>query len=171
MLLDFRQLRDGRSLQIFETAPEDVLLEGFFGRLTRPLATRAQIQEQPHQVYLVELRLETEVEQPCRRCLTPVRQRIDERARLVFEVTHDPAVLAAAAEEVDVFALRSPYEKADIGPSVREALFLAAENFPVCSETCRGLCPQCGEDLNAADCGCVVQVRESRWEKLRDLTL
>jgi len=45
-------------------------------------------------------------------------------------------------------------ESVDLTPLVREAILLAFPNFPVCSAKCKGLCPQCGANLNTAACGC-----------------
>jgi uncharacterized protein len=45
-------------------------------------------------------------------------------------------------------------ESVDLTPFVREAILLAFPNFPVCSAKCKGLCPRCGANLNAAACGC-----------------
>lgn len=166
MLLDFKAVKEGRSTQLFEVEPEDPLLSGFFGRLTQPLEVPAQIVEQPHQIYLVTFRVRGEIEVPCRRCLSPARQRIDERATLLYEVAGAGAAARPEGAEGDVIPLRSRFDKVDIGPAVREALFLGAESFPLCRADCRGLCPECGEDLNVAPCGCVRRDIDLRWQAL-----
>ena len=66
---------------------------------------------------------------------------------------------AAPAEEGEedehaVLALRSLHDRVDIGPAVRDVLFLSAEPYALCRRDCRGLCPRCGQDLNAGDCDC-----------------
>ena len=40
---------------------------------------------------------------------------------------------------------------------------------PLCSPDCKGLCAQCGADLNAGDCGCRAPVADPRWEALAAL--
>ena len=42
----------------------------------------------------------------------------------------------------------------DLSEEARQSLILEIPNWPLCSETCKGLCPQCGENLNVTDCGC-----------------
>jgi uncharacterized protein len=37
---------------------------------------------------------------------------------------------------------------------IRDSLVLSLPMAPRCSEECKGLCPSCGADLNAGDCGC-----------------
>lgn len=154
MLLDFKAIRDGRSTQTFLAEPDDPLLSGFFGRLPGPLEVTADIQVQPHQSYLVTLRIRNEVEVPCRRCLSPARQRIDERATLVYQVGEMGGGRDVEEGDEEVVPLRSHFDRVDIGPAVREALFLGAETFPLCRPDCRGLCPECGEDLNVSECMC-----------------
>ncbi|MDN5346598.1 MAG: hypothetical protein PWP65_162 [Clostridia bacterium] len=42
----------------------------------------------------------------------------------------------------------------DLSPAVREALLLALPMKPLCRESCQGLCPGCGKDLNRGNCEC-----------------
>ncbi|MFQ5355831.1 MAG: DUF177 domain-containing protein [Mariprofundaceae bacterium] len=37
---------------------------------------------------------------------------------------------------------------------LREDIWLALELFPLCRPDCRGLCPQCGENMNEEHCSC-----------------
>ncbi len=53
---------------------------------------------------------------------------------------------------------------------------IAASNFLVniegkylCSEDCRGLCPNCGADLNEGDCGCTGNDIDPGWAVLADM--
>lgn len=49
---------------------------------------------------------------------------------------------------------------------LREHVLLAIPMKPVCREDCRGLCPTCGANLNAGDCGCAARVIDPRWAEL-----
>ena len=46
-------------------------------------------------------------------------------------------------------------ESVDVSADVREDLLLEIPGFPLCHEGCKGLCAQCGHDLNEGRCGCV----------------
>lgn len=46
-------------------------------------------------------------------------------------------------------------ETVDVTPDIREDVLLAMPAYPVCREACRGLCPQCGTNLNGGSCSCV----------------
>ena len=46
------------------------------------------------------------------------------------------------------------HETLDLTDEVRETIILAFPNYPLCGESCRGLCPRCGVNLNREQCGC-----------------
>ena len=46
-------------------------------------------------------------------------------------------------------------EELDIIPEVRDALLLSLPSKTLCREDCRGLCPNCGANLNDEECRCV----------------
>lgn len=48
-------------------------------------------------------------------------------------------------------------ESVDVTPDIREDVLLALPAYPVCRETCRGLCPTCGKNLNVDSCSCPPQ--------------
>ena len=50
-------------------------------------------------------------------------------------------------------------ETIDLGDLVREQLYLALPMKPLCAEACKGLCPQCGTNLNRGTCDC-----RSEWQ-------
>lgn len=101
----------------------------------------------------------------CSRCINPVTLHVDEKLRVTFLPRHEmpddedeePAGDAEDGAEVneddlDVF----PYdgERVDLEPLLREQFVLAVPFAPLCAETCKGLCPQCGIDRNTASCTC-----------------
>ncbi|MEI6514922.1 MAG: DUF177 domain-containing protein [bacterium] len=53
------------------------------------------------------------------------------------------------------------HETLDLTDEVRESIILAFPNYPLCRESCRGLCPRCGVNLNREACGCKPQETES----------
>jgi len=55
-----------------------------------------------------------------------------------------------------------------LDPLIDEQLQLELPMKPLCSETCRGLCPQCGVDLNIGSCSCETP-GDDRWTALRSL--
>ncbi len=50
---------------------------------------------------------------------------------------------------------------------IRQEVILAVPFSPQCKADCRGLCPQCGIDLNTGTCGCAPPP-DPRWKALRE---
>ena len=98
----------------------------------------------------------------CSRCIGPVKIVLDEKLLVTFmpqsempeETTEEAAEEGpeVTAEDLDVF----PYdgETVDLEPLLREQFVLAVPYAPLCAETCKGLCPQCGIDRNTSTCTC-----------------
>jgi uncharacterized protein len=59
----------------------------------------------------------------------------------------------------------------EVSPLLREQLLLALPTRPLCQEGCRGLCPQCGVNLNLKTCACSAEKLDPRFEALRALKL
>ena len=60
-------------------------------------------------------------------------------------------------------------DEIDLAPLIREQALLALAERPLCREECRGLCPQCGANLNHGGCGCTIGGLDPRFAVLRDL--
>jgi uncharacterized protein len=102
----------------------------------------------------------------CSRCVNPVTLHLDEALRVTFMPRHElPADDDEATpagdddegaevdpEDIDVFPFDG--ERIDLEPLLREQFVLAIPYAPLCAETCKGLCPQCGIDRNSASCTC-----------------
>jgi uncharacterized protein len=57
----------------------------------------------------------------------------------------------------------------DLAPLVREYALLEIPISPICRPDCKGLCPQCGQNLNEKDCGHRPEESDSPFAKLKDL--
>jgi uncharacterized protein len=99
----------------------------------------------------------------CRRCLTDVQSGVDIDAHLIFAEEE----LDADGDESDAYPFDPGERMLDLRPAIREEWLLAAPAFPLCREDCRGLCPQCGADLNE-DPQHAHASSDPRWETLRD---
>lgn len=71
-------------------------------------------------------------------------------------------------EDLDLYGYEG--EKLDLEPLLREQLLLAVPFAPLCSETCKGLCSQCGADLNREPCSCE-PILDPRLAALREIKL
>jgi uncharacterized protein len=59
----------------------------------------------------------------------------------------------------------------DLDPIVREQVLLALPMNAVCREDCKGLCGQCGQNLNEKQCGCEQKVIDPRLAPLMNIKL
>jgi len=57
----------------------------------------------------------------------------------------------------------------DLAPVLRELIWVSIPLKPVCNPDCRGLCPQCGANLNIESCTCQETQIDPRWALLKDL--
>ena len=97
----------------------------------------------------------------CSRCIGPVRIELDDKLRVTFMPPgempeEDDAASEEGAEvrEEDLDTFPFDGERVDLEPVLREQFVLAVPFAPLCAETCKGLCPQCGIDLNTGTCAC-----------------
>ena len=59
----------------------------------------------------------------------------------------------------------------DVVEMLREQFELALPMKPLCAQSCRGLCPECGANLNRAECGCQPTWEDPRLAPLKGLLL
>jgi len=106
--------------------------------------------------------LEATVRLACRRCLAEIRHPVE----LGFDLRFEPSI-GPWEESEAVYALDPEAAELDPLPALREELLLALPGFPLCRQDCPGLCPHCGSDLAAGDCGCREEAGDPRWDVLK----
>ncbi len=57
----------------------------------------------------------------------------------------------------------------DLSEEVRSAILLATPMKPLCKPDCKGLCPECGGNLNQNQCSCGARKVDPRWSALDKL--
>ena len=57
----------------------------------------------------------------------------------------------------------------ELAPMLREQVILASPMHPLCSDTCLGLCPRCGKNLNEGPCHCAAEPMEGPFQVLRTI--
>jgi uncharacterized protein len=131
----------------------------------------------------IAARANAELTVACGRCLAPVSMDVP----VDFELTLVPAGEHGQESQGDQEGDRGPKggsfapdqaeedtytgKVIDLDPIVREQILLALPAYPVCKESCRGLCTVCGANLNERECGCDRHVPDPRWAGLKDLKL
>ncbi len=112
----------------------------------------------------------TTLEVICGRCLEPYRIPID----AAFDLSYIPQTdnTGEGEREIQDDDLSTAYYKAegiDLSELLREQFYLALPMKPLCSEDCKGLCPQCGTNLNRETCDCKPTWEDPRLAGLKAL--
>jgi uncharacterized protein len=105
---------------------------------------------------------------PCSRCLAETSIAIEGDMRYLFTLRTFGGG-GVPDDELDVIELDGFQAELEMSPYVWETLILNLPEGVLCKEDCRGLCPVCGCDRNARDCGCIVGDTDPRLEILKSL--
>jgi uncharacterized protein len=70
-------------------------------------------------------------------------------------------------DELDMGFYRD--DELDIQDLVAEQILLNVPMKPLCSESCRGICPKCGTDMNVNPCRCEQKKTDPRLAVLKKL--
>jgi uncharacterized protein len=120
--------------------------------------------------FMLSGRLQARLQVTCGRCLEPFTLPVDTQV----DLTYVPHPEQAAEDEVELSQddLTTAFyrdQTLDLADMVREQFYLALPMRPLCREDCKGLCPQCGTNLNQGTCACDVRWEDPRLESLRTL--
>jgi uncharacterized protein len=172
MFVDINELRERGT---------PLVIEADFGEQELKLANPVSMLEGPAHVTLkVSLsgnrlqimgRLEADMEITCSRCLRKIHRSIQSNFDLEYwpdpEVETDGEEFELNYSDLDIGFYRD--EKLELDAVVCEQILLEVPMKPVCAQDCKGLCDQCGADLNEGVCGCDHHVTDPRLAVLADL--
>lgn len=104
----------------------------------------------------------------CDRCLRPLSVPVEQS----FDLLYLPPLNAGNERELDANDLSIGFyqgDTIDLDDVVREQVELALPMARLCTEACEGLCPDCGVNLNDAECACKLNRADERWASLGEL--
>jgi len=115
-------------------------------------------------------KLDTSLEADCARCIEPVVHKLSRE----FDLLYRPLGSDAGRDELSVTDAEAEigYYQGEgllLEDAVREQVLLALPLKMICREDCKGLCPQCGKNLNEGDCSCTAPVQDLRWAALKEI--
>ena len=119
-------------------------------KFIKPLSCKVSLFRQVGDNIYVTADVDTTVLVECRRCINPFEVDITTTLGLLFSFGDE----SSESDEDDERYYDG--ESLDISEDVRRALVLEIPTWSLCSETCKGLCPECGTDLNTTECSCEV---------------
>ena len=170
MLLDLNKLHGQREhveralpASAFEPADPDYTVAA-------PVELSLDVAKAGADAFTVTGRAATRLELSCSRCIEPFEIPIDAS----FELRYVPQSENTGEGEREIAEddLVTAYYRdgmLDIIELLREQFQLALPMKPLCSDACRGLCPQCGANLNRTECGCAPAWEDPRLAPLKSL--
>ena len=161
--VDLRELAQTGALETRGELPQDdPIWEGAEISLKEPVVVDGRLQSIAEGRFYWQGTATTVLQGECRRCLTPVATPLHVEIGALF--TQEPESL----DDPDVYAVAPDATEIDVTAAVREELLLMAPRYAECRADCKGICPQCGKDLNAGPCGCA-PATDARWQPLKAL--
>lgn len=154
---------EGLDLELEETVEIENLT------LPKPCKLVVRVEKRGSEVFVKGI-LSGDVELCCSRCLKSFILPI----KSLFSITYHPVeqlnrdeLVELKSDEMDVDFYREGF--IDTLSIVRDQILLNIPMKPLCSESCKGLCPICGNDLNEFECGCETKEIDPRFAVLQSL--
>jgi uncharacterized protein len=140
-------------------------------KLARPVNVDLEIYKRADHIRVQGI-IEGELQVACHRCLRPFFLPLKETVDLFLmegqEEDREEEEIELDPEELDYDFFDG--EAIEIDGLIAEQIFLSLPFKVLCSESCRGICPRCGVNLNEESCRCEKATEDSPFgglEKLR----
>lgn len=119
---------------------------------------------------LVTGALSTSLGLVCDRCLEPFVQQVDieleDEFRPSIDIVSGASLPVSHDDEANII---DEHHILDLHEVVRQRILLSQPLHPLCRADCRGLCSNCGQNLNEGACACGETIADPRWAALREL--
>lgn len=118
----------------------------------------------------LEGKLHATVESCCSRCGRELRYRVSATYSYLFSITEELAIseqeIELSDEECNTVYLSEPF--IDIDGVLQEQLILGVPEKLLCSESCKGLCQDCGAIIGVETCNCEKRQSNSPFAALKN---
>lgn len=110
----------------------------------------------------------------CSRCLVEFASFVDTNFTIFFR--KESAVIASNEDELELGEmdlLSSAYsgDEIDLTHEIEEQIAMEIPLKPLCSDACKGLCHECGIDLNTSSCTCSKEPVSLTFSALKDFKI
>ena len=180
LILHVEQLKDQEIFHQFEENAQDfpLLAEMVVHRESEflsPLKIRLKA-FRIKELYEVQGTFSTSVRLTCSRCLKDFETTLASDFELTYtkEVPGLMDVLDEQEIELKIEEIGLMYfkgEEIDLHQGIQEQVVMALPLQPLCDENCKGLCPQCGSDLNRGACECAHESSSNPFAVLKYLKI
>ncbi|AVX20938.1 uncharacterized protein SAMN02745885_00829 [Carboxydocella sporoproducens DSM 16521] len=97
--------------------------------------------------------IRTEIRRQCGRCLEPYTFPLEVPLEVEYLPLHEVAEGPAGQEDRDKFTIFTG-KAVFLDTEIKAAMVLDLPISGLCQESCKGLCPKCGQNLNEGECQC-----------------
>ena len=115
-------------------------------------------------IYRVKINVKTTANYICDRCLEGYDSLFDEDGEQIYQI--GPGKLD---DDDEVIVLPADTKEIDITKAVQDIFVMSRPIKLVCRDSCKGLCVNCGTNLNHKQCQCKSDDIDPRLEKLKSL--
>jgi len=170
MLFDLRQIHGERARveRTFDPGAFDPPDPDY--RVKAPVRLSMDVEKAGGDSFRVTGHVFTQLELECGRCVEPFELPVD----ATFDLRYVPQPEHGSDEERELAEddLTTAFYREgvlDVIDLLREQFQLVLPMKPLCREDCRGLCPECGTNLNRASCECAPRWEDPRLAALKGL--
>jgi uncharacterized protein len=178
LILHTEQIKDKELFRNFEEDPRTLpiiaeMIKSKACEFRKPLKISVKAFK-IRELYEVEGHFETQIRITCSRCL----KNFDTLLASDFALTYaremqglmdvlDEKEIELKLEDVGLLYFRG--EEINLQQGIQEQVVMAFPVQPLCAHNCKGLCSQCGSDLNLKDCGCRQMTGSNKFAVLKNL--
>ena len=158
-------LENSFSNQLFEISTEDYELDNskFVDKTTFCKVSS----ESTANGYHVYGNIEAKLLESCDRCLCSYKSL--KSIELNFIISNNEKLIND--NNIDVIQFLDSEDFVDIGSVIHDLILLEIPIKKLCSNNCKGLCSNCGINLNTLKCKCKFIEHDNRWDKLKKIKI
>ncbi len=154
---------EGLELDFEETVESEAL------KILSPARVMLRVDKVGSEVF-IRGEVKTEIGLQCGRCLRNFSSGIAAGINVVYHPVEE--LKGEERHEIKGDELDTGFykgEELDLQELILEQILLSVPMKPLCSESCKGICPKCGTDLNVDMCACESREPDARLAVLKKL--
>jgi uncharacterized protein len=161
MYIKISNLSDGvHNFSFDESVSKINLEEPFFGNFLADIELSKIVNQ-----IIIKADLVVNAHFECDRCSNDFDTKLDGNFKIVYFLGNKPDV----EEKDNLVYLPITADRIEIGKDLRDFAVLSIPMKKICREDCKGLCFNCGKDLNEGECNCDKMKTDDRWLPLMEL--
>jgi len=113
--------------------------------------------------FRIKVNVKADLIEQCDKCLKEYKSQFDENGEQIYQVGK------GEYEDDDIEVLPDNTKEIELSELINEVFLINRPIQKTCKENCKGLCPDCGKNLNHTTCNCKSERIDPRLEKLKSL--